>query len=204
MPIHGLEEVRLTYDDCVTDTCIAALTKSCPYLRIIDLSYCAKLTDSAIQAIAEQCPKLTELFINRVSVSDAGFQLLGRHCPALQVLEADYCHPGCADQGILSILRGCPALTRLWISGAEITDAGIHDLHTLCPHLQSLSLRACTALTPVGVLRVIEHCAVLSDLCIEGFSVDFDLAVRQELYARKLWLGRWKDRNLKIRQTSAV
>jgi hypothetical protein len=201
---HGLEEIRLAYDDCVSDACIAALTSVCRHLRVINLSYCQKITDFAIVAIAEHCPQLTELYIDRISVNDAGFQLLGKRCPALQVLEASYCLPGCTDTGILAILRGCPALTRLWIPGAHITAAGIHDLHALCPRLQSLSLRDCTELTPAGVLRVIEHCANLGELCLEGFSAEFDQAVRQELYARKLWLGKWKDRNLKIRQTSAV
>jgi hypothetical protein len=201
----ALEELHLNGDKHVTDCKLAAFAAACPNLQIVSLCRAELLTSASVISIAEHCPRLRELYLDKSAAGDDVMVALTEHCRELRVLSANFAQISASDNGLLGLFDHCPHLTKVRLAYNErLTDHCLRDIHIKCPRLQVLQLNGCRGLTPHGVLGAIRSCAVLQTLDIRDFPVEFDQAVRRELFEKKLWLGPWKDRNLKIQQTSEV
>lgn len=200
-----LEELRANYDPYITDDKIFSIAQSCTKLKVLRLSHTTALTSEGLARVAQHCRRLEELHLDHSAAGDEVALALAKNCPGLRVFSACRATTAASDTSVVTLFSSCHQLTHVNLShNQRITDACLRDLHVHCPALRRLTLSGCTGLTPEGVLGVIRTCAVLENLDIRDFPADFDQVVRRELFEKKLWLGPWQDRNLKIQQTSKV
>lgn len=95
-------------------------------------------------------PELSQVYLERVQVSDAGLQGIAQ-CPKLEALVVIRA-PDCTNAGITAVAKGCPSLRRLHIEGwapNHIGDPGLAAIATYCRQLQELVLvaHACTVIS---------------------------------------------------------
>ena len=69
---------------CITDIGLSCIGQGCPYLNVINLSFCYDITDIGISALGDGCPQLSELsLIICDKVIEACVLALIRCCPLL-------------------------------------------------------------------------------------------------------------------------
>lgn len=117
----------------------ASLKDKCLYL----MSKRGLITDSNIKKFLHD--KVSVLDLSECSISDIG----------------------------LSHIRKCPNLKKLDLNSAkesrtDVSSAGIQNLVSLCPHLQTIYLRRCLNLTDDAVISMSQHCKQLRLLNIGG------------------------------------
>ena len=102
----------------------------------------------------------------KVVVGDRCLHALGRCCPWLQEIEADFSGLGAldgnvTDKGVMALARGCPDLRKLDIDlGPSVTDLSIVILAHRCKHLRYLNIFD-TTVTDVAISELTDSCQEL-------------------------------------------
>ncbi|KAJ3235732.1 anaphase-promoting complex subunit Hcn1 [Chytriomyces hyalinus] len=122
-PTRFFELRELILSDCsfLTDTTVTTLTKTCPKLNILSLSFCCALTEASIQPLST--------YTN------------------LRVLDLSFCGSAVADSGLARLSSPesnvSKRLERLSVRGCvQVTDAGIDALKG-CSRLRMLNVSQC-------------------------------------------------------------
>lgn len=144
--LKQLVQLDLGDNPSLDDADVEALARSCPLLRILDLSYCA--------------------------ITDKSMCSLGRHCRGLQELRADYTMV--TDQGLVAIAVSCSGLTMLSLKNSGLTDAALELVATRLPKLSRLTVAGHRTHAPSNGLSQAGLAALLAsspNLCGLGLSL---------------------------------
>ncbi|KAJ1415997.1 hypothetical protein B484DRAFT_454384 [Ochromonadaceae sp. CCMP2298] len=195
---QDLQYLNLDCHTCLSDSDIKHITRNCPSLRTLSLNHCTTLTLPAFADIGN-CPHLHVLSLNHCNVTDEALACLAG--PDLRHLSLASC-PLITDAAFCALLQ---ATQLTYFDASHNTHiSSVHSIASHWPHLQTLALNGCSAVTVEGVVSIIKLCAELRELKLYLFSPAYDNAVRHALYTGKYWLGAWEDRKLVIYQTTSI
>ncbi|CAI5495145.1 unnamed protein product [Closterium sp. Naga37s-1] len=122
---HAIHTLDLSYTK-VTEAAMRVVQRH-PSLTHLNLSSCQSLTDPAIATLRHGCTALQSLDVSGCEqVTDVGLMALTAGAIPLTALTAAFC-PQVSDN-LLAVLPRFPALRRLKLDLAPITDAGLSDL----------------------------------------------------------------------------
>jgi hypothetical protein len=165
----NLSDVRFTNDES-----LVILTRRCPKLQVLDVSWCSELSDISLETIAPHCTRLVEVFLDGCNqLSDLAFLSLARFCPFLQVLSFDTlrlssvvdtlgAEPG--DITLCTLLGGCALLRILRMRHCHALTASTIEAHLKeksFPNLQQLDFTGCSSLQIEGITTLLNRCPSL-------------------------------------------
>ncbi|KAL3738629.1 hypothetical protein ACJRO7_020067 [Eucalyptus globulus] len=206
--VLDLEAVRFLTDDDMSVIC-----EDLRSLTHINISHCSHLTMTTLYSLMTQCPFLkaikmgktnlreddaneTDIVVNSQvrslcipsngELTDECLKKIGRMCPNLQYLDVSDCLKITGD-GILGVLKSCPEICYLKISGLKnirniCIDFELPRLEVLqaeglklneeqlaafisrCCHLKNLNVMDCVHLSNEGVKKVVKNCNTLREI----------------------------------------
>jgi len=177
--ISSSEKLDLSsYDELVTDDLINLIVNKCPKLKSIYL-YGSRITDAALISISKNCPELADLRLSFCrNITDRGVMSIAHGCGNLISLDVCFNYD-ITDVGVVDISKNCPNITQLVIDGCKITDATLNALGKNSPYLTGLSLVHCFEITGEGLQTLVSRCSNLRWLALGeydfGQDVLFDL-----------------------------
>jgi hypothetical protein len=175
----------------IDDNCLAVLSKGCPCLDTLDLTFnrtatnvglgiaalngalitltvvaFANLTDAGMIVVAECCHLLENVDITDCpQLTDLTLVALGQHCHNLRVLTMF--DTFMTHNGLIALAAGCPRLEQLHAFHCRMIGLGIEALALGCPRLRQLSAE--NAETPAeAVLALARHCPLLEWVGLSG------------------------------------
>ncbi|KAJ2799408.1 hypothetical protein H4S07_005443 [Coemansia furcata] len=114
------------------------------------------VTDALIIQIASNCHQLTSIDVrDSFRVGHYSMFALSEHCAGLEYASFGGCI-GCLDTGVLALVRGCPRLKGLNLSGLGITDTSLAAIGNSLHYLEILVLDMCRLISTEGVRAVVE------------------------------------------------
>jgi hypothetical protein len=182
--VRDFRRLELWGIQSITPTCMDQLLANCPNLR----SFCFGRQSHAgfrYGRIGKTCPFLQELMIVGGSYTPLSAYLSGltTHTLSLRklvVIGYEYLR----HEHILAVLRGCPQLGWLDLSGNWIDDAFLYSLGQHCPALQVVLLWAAQGeVSDAGILAVAMACAGLRELSVKFSQGDVSEAARDAVRA---------------------
>jgi len=195
-----LQHLNLRSCRRITDIGIETIGKFCPELIELNLGCTSSVNDRSFRPIAQNCTQLKKLVINKTGIKSLSFFSEGSF-PELREFAVECCDIN--DQDLEHLHKGCPRLTRLSLSGCDVSAEGIAD-HVVrrLSKLQLLRLNRthvdnkCVELIPdhLGLLRSlhVKNCVCVTPECISAFAGQklplfrcFDISdmhVRHEIY----------------------
>jgi hypothetical protein len=102
----------------ITDAGIINLTKYCPLLQEINISYMSRdaITDASVISISQRCPDLQIIYISGNNlVTDYAVPALVSGCSYLKEFHGSFC-PNITDAGVLLLVQGARRLDRITMS----------------------------------------------------------------------------------------
>ena len=169
----------------VDNTVLYYVSRNCPQLQHLDVSYSERLTDTALTDIAA-CTTLVSLNVSACPyLTDGGFRVLLLRCVRLQILDVSKCNvtdkflqlllPKCnlqtlklaecreiTDAGIEAMSTACDRLTTLDVTACNISDYALQTIATSCKSLTNLNIGTCLSITDDGLREVALQCPKLS------------------------------------------
>ncbi|PWA68638.1 leucine-rich repeat domain, L domain-like protein [Artemisia annua] len=144
----------------ITDIGLKKLSKSCKYLKEVDLFACSKITDSGIQSLNQNCRQLRTLNIGMCDkITGAGFQGCS---PKLACLKAYSCV--LSSTGITEMLSGGGLE---YLNFGRITCIGDNGLAAIgagfARNLKILDFNKCDFVTDDVVLSISKGCPLLQE-----------------------------------------
>lgn len=86
----SLEEVEVSFMECVDDRFLKLLAGNCKKLKNVNFNGCQFVSDKGVCAIARNCP-LREIRLRATTVTDKCVYVLAQYCPELEwIAHADY------------------------------------------------------------------------------------------------------------------
>lgn len=165
-----LKELYLSGTTEATVSCLQCV--SCPYLRVLSLSWSTGLTDSVLGDIIQPPPptdsrvgtgdgqsrlhSLSALYLTGNDVTGKTLQLLMQHCPLLSKLDLSYC-PAIRDSDIQSLTGSSrQAVKEILLTGCgKLTDSCLQYINN-CVNLERLDLRACTKISKTEIEKFVQ------------------------------------------------
>jgi len=147
--IATLEKLSLGKTN-ITDRAMVDVAKLVK-LRVLDLLDCDQITSGGFAQLST-LTNLVRLFGNLMPMTDEAL----RHLACLSKLEKlnlSFC-ANVTDTGVSYIAAGMKSMTDLNLTGCDITDAAVLQLHLL-PRLRTLRLRNCTEITDFSVASLV-------------------------------------------------
>jgi hypothetical protein len=124
----------------VTHVGLAAVAAGCPLLEGLSVEDC-EMTGQAVEAIARGCPRLRWLRAQQTGLPPTAVLSLAECCPLLR--NVDLGHNGqVGDEEIIVLVRGCPALMFVNVSGTSVTAQGLRAIRAFCSDLQEIEFDA--------------------------------------------------------------
>jgi hypothetical protein len=124
---QNLTSISVEGCQVVNDEIIASLLEG-KQIRSLSLSSCVGLSSHAVQLIAVMCPKIEHLTLKSLRFV--------------------------TDAGVAAIIKGCPNLQTLDLSGTPITDVSIPLLLRAYPNIEAISVEDCHSLSSAGKLSL--------------------------------------------------
>ncbi|XP_071736196.1 protein TRANSPORT INHIBITOR RESPONSE 1-like [Rutidosis leptorrhynchoides] len=156
----------------VTESGFVSVSRGCPNLRYV-LYFCRQMTNAAVATIAKNCPNFTHF---RLCIMNPG--------------QPDYLTKEPMDEAFGSIVKTCPNLQRLAVSGL-LTDRTFEYIGKYAKNLETLSV-AFAGSTDLGMECVLGGCPKLRKLeirdCPFGNSA-FLSGVGKYESMRSLWMS---------------
>lgn len=154
--------VSITLYRCnITDTGLQWLTKACPSLENINLSYCLGITDRGIRALSRDCRRIRSLMMSSCKgITGTGFEGCST---SLAYLEADLCF--LSAEGLLSVFSGGGLVylnissPRTWFDRDELMAIGSE----FATKLRFLNLRLCRFVGDEFVEAIAKGCPLLEE-----------------------------------------
>ncbi|KAI3937241.1 hypothetical protein MKW92_051290 [Papaver armeniacum] len=164
----SLKVANLSWCDLITDSGISFLSRNCRELDTLDINFCSNITGigflgcshTLTKLDANGC-KLTPEGINAI-VSGGGIKYLTLSTPN----ELSEVGEGSMNiQAVLTILKGCPLLQKLFISNfvEVINPEGWEAIRQSCKSLKRLRLYGCHKLGKLGWHALMDGCV---NLCL--------------------------------------
>ena len=127
--------------------------------------YKSTLTDEELLELAKQAPNLRKFHITNLPniTSQDTIATFFSSCKSLESIAISKCTDSIADH----IAQNCTNLKHLSLTMSELTDDGFEKIITSLPHLQSIQLIACNALSEKCIDLISIHSKELRDLHIE-------------------------------------
>lgn len=101
----NLEELEVSFMECIDDRFLKLLAGSCRKLKNVNFNGCQFVTDKGVCALARSCP-LKEIRIRATTVTDKCVYVLAQCCPELEwVAHADYTGKPKFSENALQTLR---------------------------------------------------------------------------------------------------
>ena len=166
----------------IWDVGVTALLRGCPALRRIVLDNCRKLSDASLHSMVEHGRALRAISIGgciNISESAVCTQIVQRHPQRHEFTELHISGLGVQSASLRAIARDCPALEQLSIGFSEGTDADMEALARALPHLTSLQVHWCEALTDATLGHLRTHATELTDLNVSYDQGMSSLAIAQ-------------------------
>ena len=121
---------HLDFSRCrgLTNKSIKQLAYNTPQLVGLRLSQCSSLSDDAVTDIFETAPLLTHLDLEELELTNAALKTLAKSpCASrLRHLNVSYCE-NLGDQGMLAVLKACPALKNLEMDNTRVSDLALTE-----------------------------------------------------------------------------
>ena len=139
-------------------------------LAKISLNNSSEIDDEHwIQLFRAVGPQLVELDLAYTYQTDTTVIEAGRSCPNLTLVDFLGCAVG--DEGMLSVVRGCPGLRRVRVGGAAslVSDTSLVALSKL--DLTHCTVWGCAGVTNTGAIAL-EKCRNLTHLHLNHCSID--------------------------------
>jgi hypothetical protein len=133
---RSLREMDISFTQ-VTTTGLRAIAADCPLLEALSAGHCD--VGSSIEAVARSCPRLRVLDLTHVEVPAEAVLALAECCPLLDEVIVCGCW-GVGDVEVTALVRGCPELTRLDITGTSVTVLGLSAIRDHCKKLARIAL----------------------------------------------------------------
>lgn len=146
---------------------VTAFTAGCSLLKSIKFTSCHDISDIALISIGQNCRDLRSIDLNHgTTITDSGIEALAHGCVKLEYIDLEAC-TALTDNALTSLGKHCHALTHVNVSSINLTDTGISDLASGCPHLKSLFLHGCESLTETSFSIIGRQCLELSSLGVK-------------------------------------
>ena len=133
-----------------TDALVAAICKSCPFMRVLSLRSAIKITDASVYTIAETYPGLEKISLPDTITSDA-VKVLVKKCNKL----ISFSRRNLAARGT-----------------SMINDDVLVIIGENCKDLKCLDIPNCPLVTAVGLSIVANNCKKLNRVCVGMVSGD--------------------------------
>ncbi|XP_048561094.1 F-box/LRR-repeat protein 14-like [Triticum urartu] len=184
---ESLKDLRLARIETWPEAGLRVLLGKCKALEKLCLEYVHALNDNDMIALSRSCSNLKSisLWLNlqpyssdvgycetRTSFTDNSLYALVLNCRMLQMVDLNFrgCSPewpseiGFTELGFLVLIRSCPIRVLVLNNANFFDDKGTKALAS-SPHLETLELILCHAVTDVG-MRFIAHTPCLSNLTL--------------------------------------
>ncbi|KAJ6827355.1 protein AUXIN SIGNALING F-BOX 3-like [Iris pallida] len=166
------DEVLDGGDNGVTESGFIAVSEGCPNLHYV-LYFCRQMTNAAVATVVRNCPNFTHFRLCIMSMS-----------------EPDYLTDEPMDEAFGAVVKTCPKLRRLAVSGL-LTDRAFEYIGTYAKNLEALSV-AFAGSSDKGMKCVLDGCPKLRKLEIRD-SPFGDVALLSGLdryeSMRSLWMS---------------
>ncbi|KAF2290105.1 hypothetical protein GH714_002535 [Hevea brasiliensis] len=166
------------------DAGLIAISSSCPYLQVLQLSRTTDCTDDGLSAVANSCKNLRKLHIDAWSrfggrtIGDEGLLTIANHCFRLQELVlmgvplsvssltvlASNCRglerlaicntDSVGDPEMALIAEKFYALKKLCIKNCPISEPGIEAIGSGCPNLVKLKVKRCRGISQESIKKL--------------------------------------------------
>lgn len=196
-------------------TVIVALSKTCPRLTKVDLSWPlsnARVKGDVFTQLLRQCPALRELSVQSFSgcppCDDPFISSVEKLCLSWSTCSTDYytsgiftCLPNLrevhllhfeliGDQTVFRIAARCPLLQLVELVCLDnLTDASIIALSRACPLLSNVCINDCPQLTDRAVVSIAQHCPLLTHLSMCNHYADDSMVGTAMALLRGYYLG---------------
>ncbi|GAV84087.1 LOW QUALITY PROTEIN: LRR_6 domain-containing protein [Cephalotus follicularis] len=159
---RGLKTLILSRASGLRHLGLEMLTRACPCLERIDVSYCCGFGDREAFAISYALG-LRELKVDKcLGVSDVGLAKIAVGCSKLERLSLKWCKE-ISDMGVDLLCKKCTDLRALDLSYLKVTNKSLYSV-ALLPKLESLAMVGCPLVDDVG-LRFLENgCPLLQEI----------------------------------------
>jgi hypothetical protein len=177
--------LNLPWCNQITDDGLRCITQDlgslCTNLSTVNLSYCSNINDDSILSLSKACPRLSSIDLTFTSVGDRGISALAQHCShSLERLSLEQCK-NISDGGIQTLARGFKKkrLQHLNIGGLpKLTNVGIQILASHLKGLRMLSLAGCDCLIDFDIEDITKELVLLEELTLRCCWRLTDTAIR--------------------------
>jgi len=149
---------QLFLQGCVRfEHAMLSAAKSCPGLRVLDLSWCCHVTDKSIVAIGRACPRLEVLRLQDCRlVGPGGVTAVADGCEHLKELNLCACSRVTSDS-VVAVARGCPQLEHLvLVSDRSVGDSAFCALAQGCRRLRAIDTLG-TQISAAGLTALLSN-----------------------------------------------
>ncbi|KAJ6750436.1 hypothetical protein OIU85_001014 [Salix viminalis] len=160
MKCTKLTELDLYRSAGISDMGIIAISRGCPGLEMINMSYCIDITDRSLLSLSKcsrlntfesrGCPLITSLGLAAIAVG----------CRQLIKLDIKKCH-NIGDAAMLPLAHFSQNLRQITVSYSSVTDLGLLALASISC-LQSMTVLHLKGLTPSGLAAAVLACGGLT------------------------------------------
>ncbi|KAJ6299803.1 hypothetical protein OIU76_020734 [Salix suchowensis] len=160
MKCTKLTELDLYRSAGISDMGIIAISRGCPGLEMINMSYCVDITDRSLLSLSKcsrlntfesrGCPLITSLGLAAIAVG----------CRQLIKLDIKKCH-NIGDAAMLPLAHFSQNLRQITVSYSSVTDLGLLALASISC-LQSMTVLHLKGLTPSGLAAAVLACGGLT------------------------------------------
>ncbi|CAH1789709.1 unnamed protein product, partial [Owenia fusiformis] len=147
---------------------------------------CYAVTDASLEKICSRCTKLQDLHLSQcMKITSKGVSHIATSCPNLRTLILNQCQK-VKDNCMEDLIKGCPLLEQLSCMSCDLSESGLIHIAKL-KHLKILDLSCISKLTRDPVMRIVQHCPLLTDLNISLCSTIDDVFMEHVAkYAKSL------------------
>ena len=168
-----LETIKLTGAVLVTDIGANLLSRRCPHLSNVDVSYCGGVSDKFLEVVSVHSSHLTALNVSGCPhVTDAGMKSLSEGACRLKLKKLEV--GGCTkltDSGVESIgLLECLELLVLR-SCDNVTNKGIKFIAEGCVRLRSFDISSLDLVDNDSISLIVQRCLHLTNLVCESCTI---------------------------------
>lgn len=155
----GLKSLVLSRATGLRFSGLEMLTRACPCLESVDVSYCCGFGDREAAALSSAVG-LRELNMDKcLQLTDVGLAKIAVGCSKLEKLSLKWCME-ITDLGIDLLCKKCVDLKYLDVSYLKVTNESLHSIASLLK-LEVLGLMACPLIDDVGLQFIERGCPSL-------------------------------------------
>ncbi|PIN26329.1 Leucine rich repeat protein [Handroanthus impetiginosus] len=187
-----LKELDLYRSAGIADSSILAISRGCPGLEIINISYCKMITDASLRSLSK-CSKLKTLESRGCPlVTSFGLAAVAMGCKKLSKLDIKKCL-NIDDTGMIHLAHFSQNLKQINLSYTSVTNVGLLTLASISC-LQSMTVLHMEGLSPRGIAAALLACGGLTKVKLQSsFKSLLPILLLEHLEARGCTF-QWRDK----------